>query len=88
MSISLSLFAHPLTHDSNSLQAIVYFSVRAAKEGLTVDILAQELQVDVDTPYESMGSTTEMVDSKTNETVPDVTETPAALDPSKETSLL
>jgi hypothetical protein len=37
-----------------SLQAIVYFSVRAAKESLTMDMLAQELQMDTDTPYQSM----------------------------------
>lgn len=89
MANSHDCVACTLNHHCCSLQAIVYFSVRTAKEGLTVDILAQELQVDIDTPYESMGGATELVEDKPSDTAAvnnEVTETP--VDSDKETPLV
>jgi hypothetical protein len=77
-----------------SLQAIVYFSVRAAKEGLTADTIAQELQVDTDTPYQSMtqeGNTTTMnvtIGGNNGANNIEAHTIPAVLDPNKESALV
>jgi hypothetical protein len=65
----------------------VYFSVRAAKEGLTFDTIAQELQVDTDTtPYQSMtagnNGSSNGADKVEAHTIP------AVSDPDKETALV
>lgn len=38
----------------SSLQAVVYFSVRSAKEGLTQEQLAEEAGISLATPYKTM----------------------------------
>jgi hypothetical protein len=71
----------------------VYFSVRAAKEGLTFDTIAKELQVDTDTPYQSMaaaGNTTmnAVNGSNNNANKIEAQTVPAVSDPDKETALV